>query len=90
MWSRKTDVIGSCDLCSQAVTATNTQFKLIKEQVMSFSKSLEYGGHALVWSGDWTPEGVRQRFLHFWAIRITHLAIHGFEGNELYDATPSL
>ena len=27
---------------------------------MSFSKSLEYGGHALVWSGDWTPEGARK------------------------------
>ena len=23
MWSRKTDVIGSCDLCYQAATATN-------------------------------------------------------------------
>ena len=27
---------------------------------MSFSKSLEYGGHALVWSGDWTPAGARK------------------------------
>jgi D-psicose/D-tagatose/L-ribulose 3-epimerase len=27
---------------------------------MSFSKSLEYGGHSLVWSGDWTPEGARK------------------------------
>ena len=27
---------------------------------MSFSKSLEYGSHALVWSGDWTPEGARK------------------------------
>jgi len=27
---------------------------------MSFSKSLEYGGHTLVWSGDWTPEGARK------------------------------
>ena len=27
---------------------------------MSFSKFLEYGGHALVWSGDWTPEGARK------------------------------
>lgn len=27
---------------------------------MSFKKNLEYGGHALVWSGDWTPEGARK------------------------------
>ena len=27
---------------------------------MTFTKPLEYGGHALVWSGDWTPEGARQ------------------------------
>ncbi len=27
---------------------------------MSCTKPLEYGGHALVWSGDWTPEGARQ------------------------------
>lgn len=27
---------------------------------MAFTKPLEYGGHALVWSGDWTPEGARQ------------------------------
>ena len=30
---------------------------------MSFSKSLEYGGHALVWSGDWTPKGARKATL---------------------------
>ena len=24
------------------------------------SKSLEFGGHALIWSGDWTPQGARQ------------------------------
>lgn len=27
---------------------------------MTASKTLEYGGHALVWSGDWTPEGARK------------------------------
>ena len=27
---------------------------------MTFTKTLEYGGHALVWSGDWTPEGARK------------------------------
>ncbi len=27
---------------------------------MSCIKPLEYGGHALVWSGDWTPQGARQ------------------------------
>lgn len=27
---------------------------------MSTTKPLEYGGHALVWSGDWTPEGARK------------------------------
>jgi D-psicose/D-tagatose/L-ribulose 3-epimerase len=27
---------------------------------MTFTKPLEYGGHALVWSGDWTPKGARQ------------------------------
>ncbi|MCF6250948.1 MAG: sugar phosphate isomerase/epimerase [Methylococcaceae bacterium] len=27
---------------------------------MTFTKPLEYGGHALVWSGDWTPEGARK------------------------------
>lgn len=27
---------------------------------MTFKKRLEYGGHALVWSGDWTPEGARK------------------------------
>ncbi len=27
---------------------------------MAFAKTLEYGGHALVWSGDWTPEGARK------------------------------
>jgi D-psicose/D-tagatose/L-ribulose 3-epimerase len=27
---------------------------------MSFTKRLEYGGHALVWSGDWTPAGARK------------------------------
>lgn len=27
---------------------------------MAFTKKLEYGGHALVWSGDWTPEGARK------------------------------
>lgn len=27
---------------------------------MAFTKPLEYGGHALVWSGDWTPEGARK------------------------------
>ncbi|NOQ17108.1 MAG: TIM barrel protein [Methyloprofundus sp.] len=27
---------------------------------MAFTKPLEYGGHALIWSGDWTPEGARQ------------------------------
>ncbi|AEG00915.1 sugar phosphate isomerase/epimerase family protein [Methylomonas methanica] len=27
---------------------------------MANGKSLEYGGHALVWSGDWTPEGARK------------------------------
>jgi len=27
---------------------------------MTFPKTLEYGGHALVWSGDWTPEGARK------------------------------
>lgn len=27
---------------------------------MAFSKPLEYGGHALVWSGDWTPAGARR------------------------------
>ncbi len=26
---------------------------------MTANKQLEYGGHALVWSGDWTPEGAR-------------------------------
>lgn len=26
---------------------------------MAFTKPLEFGGHALVWSGDWTPEGAR-------------------------------
>ena len=27
---------------------------------MATSKRLEYGGHALVWAGDWTPAGARQ------------------------------
>ena len=27
---------------------------------MAFTKPLEYGGHALVWSGDWTPAGARK------------------------------
>ncbi|MCQ8127771.1 sugar phosphate isomerase/epimerase family protein [Methylomonas rivi] len=27
---------------------------------MANGKLLEYGGHALVWSGDWTPEGARK------------------------------
>ena len=27
---------------------------------MTFSKSLEFGGHALVWSSDWTAEGARK------------------------------
>ena len=27
---------------------------------MAFTKPLEYGGHALIWSGDWTPEGARR------------------------------
>lgn len=27
---------------------------------MANGKPLEYGGHALVWSGDWTPEGARK------------------------------
>lgn len=27
---------------------------------MTSSKPLEYGGHALAWSGDWTPEGARK------------------------------
>ena len=27
---------------------------------MAFTKPLEFGGHALVWSGDWTPEGARK------------------------------
>ncbi|WP_305907688.1 sugar phosphate isomerase/epimerase family protein [Methylomarinum sp. Ch1-1] len=27
---------------------------------MTVSKPLEYGGHALVWSGDWSPEGARK------------------------------
>lgn len=27
---------------------------------MAFSKPLEFGGHALVWSGDWTPTGARK------------------------------
>lgn len=27
---------------------------------MTFPKTLEYGGHALVWSGDWTPDGARK------------------------------
>ncbi len=27
---------------------------------MTFTKPLEYGGHALVWSGDWTPQGARR------------------------------
>jgi len=27
---------------------------------MTHTKPLEYGGHALVWSGDWTPQGARQ------------------------------
>lgn len=27
---------------------------------MKGTKPLEYGGHALVWSGDWTPEGARK------------------------------
>jgi D-psicose/D-tagatose/L-ribulose 3-epimerase len=27
---------------------------------MTYIKPLEYGGHALVWSGDWTPEGARK------------------------------
>ncbi len=27
---------------------------------MPASKRLEYGGHALVWAGDWTPAGARQ------------------------------
>ncbi len=27
---------------------------------MSFTKELEFGGHALIWSGDWTPEGARK------------------------------
>ena len=27
---------------------------------MTLNKPLEYGGHALVWSGDWTPEGARK------------------------------
>jgi len=27
---------------------------------MAFNKPLEYGGHALVWSGDWTPAGARR------------------------------
>ncbi len=28
--------------------------------MMTYTKPLEYGGHALVWSGDWTPEGARK------------------------------
>lgn len=27
---------------------------------MTFIKPLEYGGHTLVWSGDWSPIGARQ------------------------------
>ena len=27
---------------------------------MTFIKPLEYGGHALVWSGDWSPKGARK------------------------------
>ena len=27
---------------------------------MTFIKPLEYGGHALVWSGDWSPKRARQ------------------------------
>lgn len=27
---------------------------------MAFNKNLEYGGHALVWSGDWKAEGARK------------------------------
>lgn len=27
---------------------------------MAFTKPLEFGGHALVWSGNWTPEGARK------------------------------
>ena len=27
---------------------------------MTFPKSLEFGGHALVWSGDWSPAGARK------------------------------
>lgn len=27
---------------------------------MTYTKPLEYGGHALVWSGDWTPQGARK------------------------------
>ncbi len=27
---------------------------------MTINKPLEYGGHALVWSGDWSPEGARK------------------------------
>lgn len=27
---------------------------------MAFTKPLEFGGHALVWSGDWSPEGARK------------------------------
>lgn len=27
---------------------------------MKFEKTLEYGGHALVWSGDWSTEGARK------------------------------
>jgi len=27
---------------------------------MANGKTLEFGGHALVWSGDWTPEGARK------------------------------
>ncbi len=27
---------------------------------MAFTKPLEFGGHALIWSGDWTPEGARK------------------------------
>jgi len=26
---------------------------------MTVIKPLEYGGHALVWSGDWSPKGAR-------------------------------
>jgi PleD family two-component response regulator len=48
MWSRKTDVIGSCDLCYRAATSSNVVFRFGGEEFVILLSDTDLAGAELL------------------------------------------